>query len=236
VIPLRDENPPTVTPLVTYGLIAVNVVVFLYEALLGPDLKPFMMAWGFVPRTLSEALVTGDRPVLDGVIPLVTSMFLHGGWAHLIGNMWYLLIFGDNVEDLLGHGRFLAFYLVCGVFAALIHYATNANSPVTTVGASGAIAGVLGAYLVAYPRTRVITLVPFFPFFQIMALPAVWVLGLWFVYQAFSGVLALGWSPKGTGIAWWAHIGGFAFGWIVMRVVLARRGRGGGTRMRPELA
>jgi len=146
-------------------------------------------------------------------------MFLHGGWAHVLGNMWYLLIFGDNVEDVLGHGRYLLFYLSCGVFAALVQYVARTDSALPTVGASGAIAGVLGAYLVAFPGTRVITLVPFFPFFQVTALPASVVLGFWFVLQFFSGALSLAWSAREGGVAWFAHIGGFAFGWVAMKLV-----------------
>ena len=141
-----------------------------------------------------------------------------GGWAHLVGNMWYLAIFGDNVEDRLGRVRYLAFYLAAGLAGGLLHYGFNAASPVPTVGASAAIAGVLGAYLVAFPRARVLTLVPLFPFFQLLALPAVVVLGLWFLFQFFSGALALAWSATG-GVAWWGHIGGFAFGALVMALL-----------------
>jgi len=224
VIPLRDENPSSTTPIVTRALVAINCVVFLYEVLLGPDLREFMMQWGLVPQRVTAAFVTGDEPVLAGVITLFSSMFLHGGWMHLIGNMWYLLIFGDNVEDRLGKLPYLAFYLGSGVISALVQYFANANSALPTVGASGAIAGVLGAYLAAYPGARIVTLIPFFPFFQIAALPASIVLGLWFVFQFFSGALSLGFSVHG-GVAWWAHIGGFAFGWLLMRLLAPRRQR-----------
>ncbi len=224
MIPLRDENPSESTPLVTRALIIVNVAVFLYEIVLGPDLRPFMMEWGLVPLRLTEAFVTGDEPLTAGLMTLITSMFLHGGWAHLVGNMWFLWIFGDNIEDQLGRAKFLGFYVVSGVFAALLHYFTNPSSTLPTVGASGAIAGVLGAYLVAFPRARVVTLIPFFPFFQIATLPSALVLGFWFVYQLFAGALALAWSPRG-GTAWWAHIGGFGFGWIVMRLAMRRPAR-----------
>jgi membrane associated rhomboid family serine protease len=222
MIPLRDENPSESTPVVTRLLIVVNLVLFVYELVLGPDLRAFMMEWGFVPRRLTAAWVAGAESVLGPTLTLVSSMFLHGGWAHVLGNLWYLWIFGDNVEDQLGHARFLGFYLIAGVCSALVHYATNASSALPTVGASGAIAGVLGAYLVAFPRARVITLVPLFPFFQVMALPAALVLGLWFVFQFFSGALSLAWTRAG-GVAWWAHIGGFAFGFVAMKVLAARR-------------
>jgi membrane associated rhomboid family serine protease len=152
-------------------------------------------------------------------------MFIHGGWGHLIGNMWYLWIFGDNVEDRFGHARYLLFYLAAGIVAALVQYATNPASSLPTVGASGAIAGVLGAYAVAFPRARIVTLVPLFIFIQIMSLPALLVLGLWFVFQFFSGTLALA-GAVGGGIAFWAHIGGFAFGALAMLVLGGRRAAG----------
>jgi membrane associated rhomboid family serine protease len=218
MIPLRDENPTRTTPHVTRLLIALNCGVFLYELLLGPDLKQFMMTWGLVPHRLTAAFVTGDEPVTAGLVTLFTSLFLHGGWAHVLGNMWYLTIFGDNVEDLLGHGRYLVFYLVGGLFASLVHYFSNPGSVLPTVGASGAIAAVLGAYVVAFPGTRVTTLIPFFPFFQIASVRASIVLGFWFVIQFFSGAMSLAWSAQG-GTAWFAHIGGFAFGWIAMKIL-----------------
>jgi membrane associated rhomboid family serine protease len=228
MIPLRDQNPSQTVPVITRLLIVINAVAFLYELLLGPELRPFIDAWGLVPARLTLALRIGEELVPGPALTALTSMFLHGGWLHLLGNMWYLWIFGDNVEDRLGHVRFLVFYLLAGIVAASLHYALNPLSRLPTVGASGAIAGVLGAYLVAFPRARVVTLVPFFPFFQVMALPAVLVLGLWFVVQFFSGALALGYGAGG-GVAWWAHIGGFAFGFVAMRVL-------GGGRRRPAKA
>ncbi len=219
MIPLRDENPAAHPPIVTRALIAINVAVFLYELTLGPELRDFMMHWGLVPLRLTLALHRGSEPLLQAATPLLTSMFLHGGWMHLIGNMWYLHIFGDNVEDRLGHARYLFFYLVAGLAGGALHVAFNADSRLPTVGASGAIAGVLGAYAVAFPRARVLTLVPLFFFFQVMALPALLVLGLWFLFQFFTGALSLAWSASGGGVAWWGHIGGFAFGALVMAVV-----------------
>src|SRR5213593_1892439 len=177
MIPLRDENPSSKVPVVTRLLIAINVVMFAYEIWLGPALRPFILEWGLRPARLTLALRYGEGSLLAPGLTLVTSMFLHGGWAHLIGNMWYLWIFGDNVEDRLGHFRYLVFYLVAGAIAALVQYATQPDAQLPTVGASGAIAGVLGAYAVAFPRARVVTLVPFFPFFQVVALPALLVLG-----------------------------------------------------------
>ena len=225
MIPLRDENPSVTVPFVTRALIVANLVVFAYEVLLGPELRAFLFEWGFVPVRLTLALRYGDLPLQPAALSVLTSLFLHGGWSHVIGNMWYLWIFGDNVEDALGHAGFLLFYLVCGVVATLLHYLTNQVAEVPTVGASGAIAAVLGAYIVAFPRARVFTLLPLFPFFQVVPLPAYFVLGLWFLFQFVLGLGALGASGSG-GIAFWAHIGGFAAGLLVMRVVvLARRSR-----------
>jgi membrane associated rhomboid family serine protease len=224
MIPLRDENPSFTVPFVTRALIAINVALFVVELVLGPLLKPFMMEWGLVPERLTLALRFHEEPWLGPLLTLLSSMFLHGGWMHLIGNMWYLWIFGDNVEDRFGHAGYLAFYLGAGVVAGLVQYATNPASSLPTVGASGAIAGVLGAYAVAFPRARVITLVPLFVFIQIMPLPALLVLGLWFVIQFFSGTLALA-SAMSGGIAFWAHIGGFAFGALAMLVLGGGRGR-----------
>ncbi len=223
MIPLRDENPSETRPFVTWTLIALNVAAFLYELRLGPELREFMFHWGLVPARVTLAVRDGAEPILQAGLPFLSSMFLHGGWMHLIGNMWYLAIFGDNVEDRFGHFRFLVFYLIAGLAGGALHYGFNLGSEIPTVGASGAIAGVLGAYLAAFPRARIITLVPFFLFFQLMALPAVVVLGLWFVFQFFSGALSLAWTTQGGGVAWWGHIGGFGFGFIVMKLLGGRR-------------
>lgn len=223
MIPLRDENPSATVPVVTRALIGLNVLVFLYELLLGPDLGAFLYAWGFTPVKLTLAVRYGDLPLLPSAAPLVTSMFLHGGWSHLIGNLWYLWIFGDNVEDALGHAGFLVFYLGCGVAASLFHYLAVPVAAIPTVGASGAIAAVLGAYILRFPRARVLTLLPIFPFFQVVPLPAFLVLGLWFLFQF---VLGLGSPATGGGIAFWAHIGGFLVGLAVMWLLgAARRSR-----------
>jgi membrane associated rhomboid family serine protease len=227
MIPLRDENPSQSAPAITRVLIVLNVIAFVYELLLGPDLQPFIYTWGMVPARLNLAFQFHKEELGGPGLTLLTSMFLHGGWLHLVGNMWYLWIFGDNVEDRMGHTRFLVFYVLAGVAAAALHAFLNAESRLPTVGASGAIAGVLGAYVLAFPRARVITLVPLFPFFRIMALPALLVLGLWFVMQFFSGALSLGYKGSGAGVAWWAHIGGFAFGMIGMKLL-------GGVRRPPS--
>jgi membrane associated rhomboid family serine protease len=210
--------------MVTIAIIALNVAAFVYELSLGPTLRLFLFEWGLVPARLTMALREGDA--LGVVLPtLLTSIFLHGGWLHLVGNMWFLWIFGDNIEDRFGHVRFALFYLLAGLIGSALHLAFNGASRVPTVGASGAIAGVLGAYAAAFPRARVITLVPLFPFFQVLALPAFVMLGMWFVYQFLSGFITAAWTPGGGGVAWWAHIGGFGFGYLAMRIFGAPRPR-----------
>jgi membrane associated rhomboid family serine protease len=216
MIPLRDENPARRTPVVMRVILAINLLAFVYEMALGEELRAFFMAWGLVPARVTWAL-QGNESLFAPALTVLTSMFLHGGFMHVAGNLWYLWIFGDNVEDRLGHARFAAFYLASGACAALIQYLTSPGSQVPMVGASGAIAGVLGGYLAAFPRARIMTLLPIFPFFQVVALPAVIVLGLWFLFQFFSGALALASAPSG-GIAWWAHVGGFGFGIVAMKL------------------
>ena len=218
MIPLRDDNPAQRMPVVTRAIILANLVAFMYELSLGENMPEFLREWGVVPGRLFASLV-GDTSMPVEMATLMTSMFLHGGWMHFIGNMWYLWIFGDNVEDRLGALRFFVFYLAAGVVSALVHSALLPGSPIPTVGASGAIAGVLGAYANAFPRARVLTLIPIFFFFQVVAVPALILLGIWFLIQFISGTLSFG-SGSG-GVAWWAHIAGFVFGWVVM----ALRGR-----------
>ena len=212
MIPLRDVIPSRTTPYVTIGLIVVNALVFLYEMTLGdPNLEEFILYFGLVPAAFSWVTV-------------LTSMFLHGGVLHFGGNMLFLWIFGDNVEDRMGHGRFVAFYLLCGAAAALAQTAMSPDSVVPMVGASGAVAGVMGAYFVLYPHSRIVTLVPLFVFFHVMEVPAIVFLGLWFVLQFVSGVgsiaAATGGEPAG-GIAFWAHVAGFVAG--VSGVLVFRR-------------
>jgi len=209
MIPLRDTIPSSGFPLVNYAIIAANVAVFLYETTLGPRLDAFVYAFGLVPREFAPAA-------------LVTSMFLHGGWLHVLGNMLYLYIFGDNVEDRLGHLRYLGFYVLCGVAAGATQAFTNPQSSVPMVGASGAIAGVSGAYLLFFPRARVVTLVPVFLFLQVVEIPAVFFLLVWFLWQVVSGVATLGSRVPAGGVAFWAHVGGFVSG-MVLGPALRRR-------------
>ena len=223
MLPLRDLNPTTLAPRVTIAIIVLNVVAFVYEVSLGSELRTLLFDWGLVPARFTLALQAHNEPLGQVALTAFSSIFLHGGWLHLIGNMWFLWIFGDNIEDRFGHFRYALFYLASGLVGSALHVAFNGESQLPTVGASGAIAGVLGAYAAAFPRARVITLVPLFPFFQVLSLPALVMLGMWFVYQFLSGFLMAAWSPGAGGVAWWAHIGGFVFGYLVMRIGRARR-------------
>ncbi|MEX1138884.1 MAG: rhomboid family intramembrane serine protease [Bacteroidota bacterium] len=215
MIPIRDINPTHKRPFVNVGLIALNVVVFLYEVSLGARVETLFLHYGVVPADVMLAF--SGYQYADAVPPFFTSMFLHGGWLHLAGNMLYLWIFGDNIEDKLGHGRYFAFYMVCGLVAGALHVFIDSTSAIPTVGASGAISGVLGAYLLMFPKARVVTVIPIFFFIQLAELPALVVLGFWFVIQFFSGVISLGNETAGMGgVAWWAHIGGFLAGVVLV--------------------
>jgi len=206
MIPLRDNIPSRRVPVVTYGIIALNVAVFWYEIQLGSRIERFLDVFGLVPVRFH-----GAHDSIARFLPVYTSMFLHGGLMHLVGNMLFLHIFGDNVEDRLGHARFALFYLGCGTIAALVQVNMLRHSGLPMVGASGAIAGVTGAYFVFYPRARIVTLIPIFFFWEIVQVPAVVFLLLWFAMQVAYGMLALA-GPQTGGVAWWAHVGGFAGG------------------------
>jgi membrane associated rhomboid family serine protease len=223
VIPLRDDIPSRRLPVVTWLLIAANAAVFLHELSLGPAARSFILGLGIVPARF--AIDPGA-----GAQTLFSSMFIHGGWGHLLGNMLFLWIFGDNVEDRMGHVPFLFFYLAAGLAAGLTHIYTQVGSLVPTVGASGAVAGVLGAYFVLYPRARVLTLLPTFPM-AVAEIPAVFFLGIWFVFQIFSGALQLSIARGAGGVAFLAHVGGFlaglAFGALAARAT-GRPTRAGG--------
>ncbi len=217
MIPLYDTLHSRRFPLVNWMLIGVNVLVFLYELSLSPAaLDRLTRMWGLVPVQLLA------HPASLWVT-IFTSMFLHGGWFHILSNMWVLFIFGDNVEDRLGGTRYLIFYLLSGVAAALLDVFILPNSPVPTIGASGAIAGVLGAYLVLYPRAKIASLVPILFIFTIIDIPAFLFLPIWFVSQLFSGWLTLQGTAAAGGVAWWAHVGGFLFGMVAVWVLAPRR-------------
>ena len=213
MIPLRDDIPTLRFAYVTYVFLALNVLVWLYEVLLPQDqLDQFILTYGFIPARIVETISSGAfAPAV--LITLLTSTFIHGGWFHIIGNMLYLHIFGNNVEDSMGHARFVVFYLLIGVLANFGQVLVSPDSTVPGIGASGAIAGVLGAYLVLHPRAGVLVLVPIIFFIQLFTLPAVVVLGFWFVLQLFQGTTALFAGVAGAGgVAFWVHIAGFAFG------------------------
>jgi membrane associated rhomboid family serine protease len=200
MFPISDVIPSRTTPFVTIGLIGVNAVAFLYELQLNtPELRHFTETFGVVPAAFS-------------FLTVVTSMFLHGGWMHVLGNMLYLWIFGDNVEDRFGHVGFFLFYLACGAAAALGQVAMDPSSTIPMIGASGAIAGVMGAYFVLYPHSRVLTAVFVLVFMDLVEVPAIFFLGVWFLMQLFNGVGSLGAQAVDAGVAFWAHIIGFAVG------------------------
>ncbi|HEX2835019.1 MAG TPA: rhomboid family intramembrane serine protease [Thermoanaerobaculia bacterium] len=221
MIPLRDDNPRRTVPYVTYLLVALNILAFLWELSLGANLERALFTLAFIP---AKFWVPGHWGY--DVISIVLSMFLHGSLMHIGSNLLYLWIFGDNVEDRLGHFRYLLFYLLCGLGATLAHAFFSAGSRLPAIGASGAIAGVLGAYIVLYPKARVLTLIPIFFFITLRELPAIVILGLWFVLQLFSGVGSLG-VPDAQdtgGVAFFAHIGGFVCGVILIALLGGMRG------------
>ncbi len=212
MVPLRDENPTTITPYITYALIIINILVFILELSLQQQgqLEEFFQAWAVVPEQLTA------NPQTDW-ITLFSSQFLHGGWLHLGGNMLFLWIFGNNVEDCLGHIKYLLFYLVCGALAALAHWFFSMDSAIPSLGASGAIAGVMGAYIIKYPKAKIVTLIPLYFIFTTVRIPAFLFLGLWFIQQALYSVASLPQSSMSAsgGVAYWAHAGGFVFGAIL---------------------
>ena len=209
MIPLRDVIPSRTTPYITVALIVLNGLAWFYELAVPEDLLPvFLQTYGVVPASFSAPT-------------LVTSMFLHGSWSHVIGNMWFLWIFGDNIEDRLGHGPFVVFYLFCGIGAAAGHILMDPYSMLPTIGASGAIAGVMGAYFVLYPHSRVLTLVPLFIYWEIVELPAIFLLGFWFLMQLFGagiGTITPTSGAESGGIAFMAHVAGFALGAVIVFV------------------
>ncbi len=232
MIPIRDDQPRFSTPYITYFFVALNVVVFVSELLVGMQsqrqLNAFLYQFGVVPKQVT-GLLTGYPTFspLGAMVPMLTSMFLHASWLHIIGNMWVLWIFGDNIEDYLGHFKYLVFYLLCGLAASFAHVLLNLGSKVPSVGASGAIAGVMGAYFVLYPRARVLTIVPLIVFFTFWWLPAWIVLGYWFLVQFLSGAAtSIAYSSQTSGgIAFWAHVGGFVAGIVLIKVFPERQRR-----------
>jgi membrane associated rhomboid family serine protease len=240
MIPLHDNIPARRFPVVNYALIGVTSVVFFLQLTQDPSSPSLVEQFGMIPARVSnpgqeilipeegevtpqgDVKITKERPAAPSPVPawltMLTCVFLHGGWMHFLGNMWFLHIFGDNVEDCFGHVQYLLFYLGCGVAASALHYVSGPNSPVPTIGASGAIAGVMGGYFLLYPKAMVLTLVPLFVILYTVVLPAYVFLGVWFVIQLLQGTLSIS-DTLATGVAWWAHVGGFVAGmaavWIL---------------------
>lgn len=222
MIPLHDDNPTNTTPLVTIGLIAVNVFIFLWQISLPPlEQQRILFALGSIPAVLyGDAVLDTEIALVPPELAVITSMFLHGGWLHLIGNMLYLWIFGNNVEDAMGHGRFVIFYVLCGIAAALAQAVQDPGSTIPMIGASGAIGGVLGAYLILHPTARILVLIPLGILFPVIRVPAVVVLGIWFLMQFLESAA----RPAGVGgVAYWAHIGGFIAGAVLIFVFKRRQ-------------
>ena len=221
MIPLRDTTPTKNYPVANNVIIGINVVIFLIQLSQGAGLDRFIYIFGLVPARYSVPQIAAYFSTGQQIFSFLSFMFLHGGFWHLLGNMWSLYIFGDNVEDRLGHFRYLLFYLICGLASGVSHLLLNLNSNIPTIGASGAIAGVMGAYFILHPRSRILTLIPIFFIPYFIEIPAYVFLGFWFILQFIS---AAGSPGQSGGIAWWAHIGGFVFGIIFLKILLALPG------------
>ncbi|MBI3015370.1 MAG: rhomboid family intramembrane serine protease [Candidatus Tectomicrobia bacterium] len=218
MIPLKDDNPTRTFPAVTLGIIGLNILFFLYEIGLSPaQRETFFYQLGAIPFEITHLVPLSPQKAIPLPASLFTAMFVHGGFVHLAGNMLYLWVFGNNIEDALGHGKFIAFYFLVGLIASFSHILSAPDSPVPMVGASGAIAGILGAYVYLFPRARIRTLVIFFFFISIVRIPAILVLGVWFLVQILN-------AGGGGGVAWYAHIGGFLAGLFLIIGFSRRRG------------
>jgi membrane associated rhomboid family serine protease len=218
MIPLKDTIPRIGFSFITWTLILLNAIVFIFEISIPKDLlQQLFYLFGLVPARYSYpnwAIIHRLSP--DNYLPFLTNMFLHAGWLHIIGNMWFLYLFGSSVEDRMGHLRFLIFYILSGLAANIIFYAIDIHSTIPEFGASGAIAGVMGAYIVMFPRAKILTLIPIFIFPFFVTLPAFFYLGFWFFIQLFSGTLSFTSQGTGGGVAWWAHVGGFIAGMVLL--------------------
>lgn len=208
MIPLRDENPTHGTPIFVVMIVAANIITFFYEISKGAGVESLITNFGILPWEIYHGENLRGSLLIPPYLTLVTSMFLHGGFGHIIGNMWFLWLFGDNIEDSMGHFRFLTFYFICGIGAGLAHVALDPSSTIPTIGASGAISGVLGGYIVLFPRIRIRTLLVLGFFWNVVRVPAIFFLGIWFLSQA------MGWLGPQTGVAFGAHVGGFVVGAI----------------------
>lgn len=213
MIPIRDNIPSRTFPFVTTGLIAANIAVYFIQLFQEAGMRDFLFQYGFVPARFFNNLFTFTWNPVEFVLPVFTSMFLHGGWFHLISNCWYLWIFGDNIEDVLGHFKFLQFYIVCGIIALGAQALTDPYSSIPNIGASGAIAGVMGAYCCMFPRAKIVILFWFFIFFRFFEISAFFFLAFWFISQYLNSSIQ---GPGGAGVAWWAHLGGFLAGMLMI--------------------
>jgi membrane associated rhomboid family serine protease len=222
MIPLRDMTPCRSVPVMTLVLIVINLVVFLHQVSLPPaQAEAFVRVYGLVPMKVQLALAGRHYSLADALLPLLTCMFLHGGWLHIIGNLWFLWIFGGNVEDRLGSLGYLVFYLVCGIASGVLQTIFSWGSHLPAIGASGAISGILGAYIVFFPSSRILTLVPLFIIWFTWQIPALVFIGLWFLLQFMGGIGSLN-NPRAAslgGVAWWAHVGGFLTGMLLARAI-----------------
>jgi membrane associated rhomboid family serine protease len=219
MIPLKDDIPSYSPPIVTVGLILINCLVYLFLLSLGKGYQSALVKWGTIPYEITHGVELTPELSFSAPLSLFSSMFLHGGFLHLAGNMLYLWIFGDNVEDQLGHLKFFIFYILCGLAASLLYILTTPNSQIPMVGASGAIAGVLGAYMIRFPKARILTLIFFGFFIRIVAIPALFVLGFWFILQLLYALPSIG-STSG-GVAFFAHVGGFLAGIVLFKLLSA---------------
>ncbi len=224
MIPLKDENPSNTIPIVNVSLILANIFVFIYQYFVAPG-GPSALFYqlGCIPYEFSHISDIGPPALIPVPLTILSAMFVHGGLIHLISNMLFLWIFGDNVEDRLGHLRYLLFYLVCGIAASLSHIATNFDSQIPSIGASGAVAGVMGAYMFLFPKARIRTLMIWLIFIQVIRIPAIIILGYWILIQVLSGFVEYG-AQSGSGIAWFAHIGGFVTGFLLI-IMMKKRGK-----------
>jgi len=214
MIPIRDTIPSRTIPVVTYSLMALNTLVYLFQVTMGPDVESFLYLYGFVPAKFTLPQVAAYFSFSNKFISIISYMFLHGGLWHILGNMWFLYIFGDNVEEHFGALRFAGFYLLSGIASALLHFMLNPMSAIPTIGASGAIAGVMGAYFILYPSAKILTLIPIIIIPWFIEIPAFLFLGIWFIMQFFN---ATG-SDAASGVAWWAHVGGFIAGIVMVKL------------------
>ncbi len=229
MIPIRDTTPSKSYPLTNNVIIVINIVLFLVELTQGNELDRFVYVYGLVPARYTNPYLASYFPMGHQLLSLISFMFLHGGFWHLLGNMWFLYIFGDNVEDRLGSFRYLVFYLLCGLSSGLSHLLLNQSSNVPTIGASGAIAGVMGAYFVLHPKSKILTLIPIFFIPYFIEISAFFFLGFWFILQFIN---AAGSGADVSGIAWWAHIGGFVFGIFFLKIFLIIPSSGITSRLR----